>query len=179
MCVSLRREHHWLHVAPDVYDTVRNCSQCTRMCLKIEHQRELELFQPAGPFEFVALDILGPLPKTKIVNQFVAILTDRYSKLTSFIPTAKMTSTKVAHIFFHDYVILYGIPNVILLENGPQFVSKFFKSLCTYLGVKKVTVTVFYLQTNRQVDRYNKTLVSQSGFLSPTTTKTGTYLCTQ
>lgn len=41
-----------------------------------------------------------------------------------------------------------------------QFLSKFFGSLCTYIKTKHMKTTEYNSQTNRQVERYDKTIVA-------------------
>lgn len=60
------------------------------------------MFSSASFLEYVAIDILGPLPRLKAGSQFAIIMTDRYTKLTNVIPTTKMTLTQVANNFFND-----------------------------------------------------------------------------
>lgn len=98
--------------------------------------------------------------KNQTGNQFVEIITDRYIKLTGAIPTTKITSTQVAHIFLHESGMPYGILDVIMSYNGQQFLSKFFTSLCSCLGAKKLTATAFNPQTNGQVESYGKKLMT-------------------
>lgn len=83
------------------------------------HQRQLQLFPATGPFKFIAVDILGPLPQSRSGNQVMIIITDWYSKLTRTIPTPKLSSTYVAHTFRNDWVIRYGICNTMDLSVLP------------------------------------------------------------
>lgn len=55
------------------------------------------------------MDILGPLPRTKQGNQSVVVMTDRYAKLTSAIPTSKTNGNTVAYIFLEHCMENYGI----------------------------------------------------------------------
>lgn len=107
------------------------------------------------------MDILEPPPRTEISNQFVVTITDRYSKLTRALLTAKITSTQVADIFSYERVMTCGIPGCTFFDNGQQDMSMFFTLLCMYLKMKRLRTTVFHPQTNGQVERYNKTLVSR------------------
>lgn len=90
----------------------------------------MHLFRPTEPLEFVAIDILELLPRTKIGNQFVVVMTNRFSKLTEAIWTTKTTATTVATIFINDWVANYGIPSKIMTDNSPQLTSKFFQEIC-------------------------------------------------
>lgn len=59
-------------------------------------------FLQRGPLKFVAVDIVGPLPKTKTSDKFIVVTTDRYLSLTRAIPTKKTTTTDVARIFVEN-----------------------------------------------------------------------------
>lgn len=80
---SMRREFHWSHMANDACSTVRDCQSCAKNRHTNNRQRKMCLFSLAGPPEFVAIDLLGPLPKTKADNQYIIVKTDRFSKLTN------------------------------------------------------------------------------------------------
>lgn len=55
----------------------------------------------------------------------------------------------------------YCISDLILPYSGYQFVSRLFVSLYTLHRSEKWTTTAFLLQTNGQVERYNKRYVSR------------------
>lgn len=48
---------------------------------------------------------------------------------------------------------------MLLAENRPQIVRKFFETLRTFLGVKDLTTTAYHPQANGQAERYNKIIV--------------------
>lgn len=110
---------------------------------------------------FVAVDILGPLPRTRSGNEFVVINTERYSKRTRVIPTTKNTSTQVANISFSQCVIAYGIPDTIFSDNAQQYLSPFFIPLCSDLVVEKLTGTAYHSYTSGKVERYSRTPVTR------------------
>ncbi|CDF39905.1 unnamed protein product [Chondrus crispus] len=93
MYYTLRREYYWPHMANDAFSTVRNCASCAapRGTL-VRHQKDLKLFPAAGPLDFVAMDLLGPLPKTAHGNRHVLVMTDRFTKLTRSIPLRTTTA---------------------------------------------------------------------------------------
>lgn len=109
----------------------------------------------------IAIDIHGLLPQTKSRTELVTHITERYIKLTCANPTPKISSTHLSHIFLSNWVILYGIPDIILSDRDQQFISKLFISRCHYLGEKRTLTTTYHPQTNRQTESYNRTLLSR------------------
>jgi Integrase core domain len=148
-------------MASDVYEAVSNCDACAKnRIIEKAKTNPLKLFPAEGPLEFVAMDILGPLPRTKHGNRFLLVITDRYSKVTKTIPLRLITALSAARAFLYHWVYAYGAPLSILTDNGPQFTAKFFQAVCAELGVKKVFTTASHPQTNGQVERYNHTILS-------------------
>lgn len=60
----------------------------------------------------------------------------------------------------NNRIMPYRIPSYIMTENGAQFLSKVFTTLCLFRIVKKLMTTADHLQANGQVERYNRTIVA-------------------
>lgn len=60
--------------------------------------------------------------------------------------------------FLDKWVYPYRIPTHFLIHNGPQFLAKFFTSLCSFFCSHNVTTTAYHPQANGQIKSYNKTL---------------------
>lgn len=106
------------------------------------------------------MDILAPLPKSIDGNEFISVITDRFSKATRTIPLKTTTATDVAMALLTHWVYSYGLPLYLLTDNGNQLLSKFFPHVYATLGTKHVTTTAYHPQTNGQSERFNKTLVN-------------------
>lgn len=61
----------------DVFDTAQYCDDWPGLGTKFKHQRHLQLFPLGGTIEYIAIDIIGSLLRTKYGNQFVVTITDR------------------------------------------------------------------------------------------------------
>ena len=161
MFYTIARTYYWPQMAADVAATVRNCHACARNRVKLrKHLNRLKLFPATRPLESLAIDILGPLPKTRTGKRFLLIVTDRFTKLTQVAPLRTITAYHVAVAFCEVWVFKYGIPRTLLSDNGPQFASKFFTHVCQTLGVTNVFTSAYHPQTNGQVERYNRTLLA-------------------
>jgi Integrase core domain len=119
----------------------------------------LKLFPPSQPLEFISLDILGPLPVTKSGNKYLVVFGDRYSKAMRVVAVPNITTETLARAFVLDWVAVYGIPLLLLTDNGTQFIYKFFQTVCRLLGVKQLFTTANHPSTNGQVERFNQTVL--------------------
>jgi hypothetical protein len=79
MLRTIRRTYFWPNMAEDVLETVRQCDACARNLITLSRRTNpLGLFPANAPLESVAMDILGPLPKTRHGNRFLLVIADRY-----------------------------------------------------------------------------------------------------
>lgn len=157
----MRWTFYWPPMANDVKATDCNCQSCARNRRKNQRQRKLCLLPLNGPLQFVAIDILGLLPKRKPGNHYVVVMTDRYSEPTKVTPTAKTTVTTAATFLLKGWISSYKISASMLTHKGPLFASGFFKTICVKLWTAPLTRTVIHPQSNRQAEWVNATIVSR------------------
>ena len=161
MYYTVRQTYYWPQMAADVAATVRNCRKCARNRILLRrHLNRLRLFPATRPLEAVAIDILGPLPKTDGGFRFLVIITDRFTKLSQVVPLRRITAYHVAVAFCEAWVFKYGPPATLLSDNGKQFTSRLFHSVCNLIGTNNVFTSAYHPQTNGQVERYNRTLLA-------------------
>jgi len=162
MYQTLRRTYYWPSMALESYSYLRSCYKCTQEQLASKHARSpMKLFPASGPLEYVAIDILGPLPRTKQGNQYLLVIADRFSKLVRTVPLKRITALSVAQAFANEWVCVYGPPLYLLSDNGTQFKSSFFKDICQRMGTRQFFTSPYHPQTNGQVERFNRTLLAQ------------------
>lgn len=132
---SMRRELYWPQKEKDMYNTVINSSVCARNSSRQRLKTKLQHFRESGTLEFVVVDILWPLPRTTTGNQYFILITDRFLKLTGAIPASNTIATDVANVLFKSWIISYGVPMHVLMDNNVQLTSGLFATLCTMLCV--------------------------------------------
>ena len=158
---TMRQQFFWPSMAADIRNVSRNCHACAKERVKLRsHQAPMKLFPATEPLEFVAIDILGPLPKAKDGSRYLLVMTDRFSKLTRAVPLKSISALKVAQAFVRHWVLAYGAPARLLSDNGSQFTSKLFQFICTELGIRNAFATTYHPQTNGQVERFNRTILA-------------------
>jgi Integrase zinc binding domain/RNase H-like domain found in reverse transcriptase len=160
MYAAMRRRFYWRKMCKKVEETVRHCTVCAKNRVT-ERKRNsfLKLFQASGPLEFVAMDILGPLPKPEHGNRFLLVISYRFSKLTRTVPLRTITALGAAKDFCDAWVFSYGPQRYLLTDKGTQFNAKVFLSVCRELGIAKIFTTAYHPQTYGQVERFNRTII--------------------
>ena len=96
---------------------------------------------PDRIFEHVCVDIFS-MPETKWQGEMYdcfLLCVDRLSGWMVARPTTKLglTAEKAARLLLDGGWDIWGIPSTITSDQGPQFVGKWFQTMCARLGVRQ------------------------------------------
>ena len=157
----LRRTYYWPQMTADAATTVRECESCAKNRIRLLKQSgAMRLFQALRPLEEIAVDILGPLPKSTEGHRFIFVIVDRFSKLTQAIPLPSIKAIDVSVALVNHWIFKYGPPKVLLSDNGSQFISDIFHRVCNLLHVRNALTMTYHPQTNGQTERFNRSLTA-------------------
>uniref|UniRef100_A0A7M4FCE6 Integrase catalytic domain-containing protein n=1 Tax=Crocodylus porosus TaxID=8502 RepID=A0A7M4FCE6_CROPO len=109
------------------------------------------------PFARVALDVVGPLPRSTSGHRFLLVFIDYATRFPEAIPLRAVTGAKVAEELM-KWVSRFGIPKEIVTDQGTNFMSAVMAALCRVLHVAHLRTTIYRPQTNGLVERFNATL---------------------
>jgi hypothetical protein len=113
---------------------------------------------PRHPWSSISMDFITNLPSSRIFNA-IFVIVDRLTKMVYFVPCKKTITGEETTRFFVDNVYwYYGLPNDIISDRGPQFVSKFWRSLFEILKVDIKLSFAFHPRTDGQTERVNQVL---------------------
>ena len=73
----------------------------------------------------------------------------------------------MAKALWDNFIVHYGLPEKILLDQGRTFVSELIVDLCKLMGTKKLRTSPYHTQTNGQCERFNSNLISMLGMMPP------------
>lgn len=84
------------------------------------------------PFQKVALDIVGPLPKTHFGSQYILIFQNHVSKFLEAFPLPDPLTT-IAKVFVEEIKCRHSIPEKVLTDQGANFITgDLFKKCASY-----------------------------------------------
>ena len=156
---KVQKSYYWVGYRHIVDMWVRSCLKCqARKMPKHKYKAALQLAPTGAPFERIALDIMGPLPVTSNGNIYVLVVMDYFTKWAEAYALPDQQAKTVARVLVTQFVCRYGVPNQIHSDQGSNFESKLFSSLCKLLEIDKTRTTAYHPQSDGLVERFNRTL---------------------
>jgi len=104
------------------------------------------------------MDLIEQLPASA-GHTAILVVVDRLSKQGIFIPTHDtLTAVQLAGLFVLHVFSKHGVPGHVTSDHGSEFVSHFFRSLGTALGMKLHFTSGYHPERDGQTERVNQTL---------------------
>ena len=156
---KIREKYHWYRMYRDVERWCQKCDICnSRKMSQRRAKAPMKIYNVGAPLERVAVDIMGPLPITKMGNRYLLVIGDYFTKWVEAIPLKNQEANAVASELVDKFVSIFGVPIQIHSDQGTNFESCVFQEMCTILGIEKTRTTVMYPQSDGMVERSNRTL---------------------
>ncbi|KAH0375210.1 hypothetical protein KCU92_g10240, partial [Aureobasidium melanogenum] len=157
----LKRSYYWPRMHRDVARFVKNCITCKRS--KPTHDKYKGLLQPLtvpyARWKDISMDFITELPRSAtaegqtVTNIFMVV--DRLTKMRHIIPIMDMQGFNAARMFYTHVWKLHGLPDTIVSDRGPQFISGFWKELMEILRIETALSTADHPETDGQSENAN------------------------
>ncbi|KAL0192201.1 hypothetical protein M9458_010497, partial [Cirrhinus mrigala] len=142
-------------------DTIRYVQSCS-VCAMSNSPRML----PAGklvplpilerPWSHLGVDFVSDLPSSE-GNTCVLVIVDRFSKSCKFVALRGLpTAMETAEHLFHQVFRHFGIPEEIVSDRGPQFISHVWKAFFKLPGVTVNLSSGCQPQTERKIQQLGR-----------------------
>jgi hypothetical protein len=100
------------------------------------------------PGDSLAIDLAGPYPRSKSGNCFMLIVVDYLTKWPELFAIKRASAQAVAFCLVKEVFPRFGVPRTIVSDNGRQFVSRIFKTMCSMFGIKRKNTSFYHPQPN-------------------------------
>lgn len=154
----LTERYYWPKCKSDVAKYVKKCQVC--LTHKPDNLKPaglmVERTAPSRPWEMISTDIIGPFPRSKRGYTSVLVVTDYLSKFCLGFPMRKASASTVCRLLEEHVFMVFGVPRIIISDNGPQFKNEYKKLLEKYQVKGKFNAN-FHAQAN-PTERTNRTL---------------------
>ena len=149
---------YWPAMGQDISKHCKSCSICLKYNYKKTRREPLHpLPVIATPWERIAIDIVGKMPRTRRGNVYILTIMDFATRYMEAIPLrrvdAKTTCNALLEVFAR-----YGVPKELLSDNGSNFIAGITESLMKMLGVYHIKSSPFHPATNGMLERSHQVL---------------------
>jgi len=95
---------------------------------------------------------VGPTTETSKGNRYILTFQD---DLTKFVVAEPIKARE----FVRSVILRFGAPEVVLSDQGSNFLSELFRNTCKLLRIKKINTTAFHPESNGGLERGHRVLV--------------------
>ena len=150
----LRSKVWWPRMDNDAEKICRSCHGCEVVSQLSPPEPMQRTEPPTGPWQDVAIDIMGPLP----TGENLLVIVDYYIRFFEVVIMQSTTTEKIIGALIPIFA-RYGYPFSVKSDNGSQFQSEEFKSFLLVHGIEHHTSPPLWPQANGEVERQNRTLL--------------------
>ena len=156
----IRAGYYWPTMQRDMEAYVKTCNKCQRFNNTIRQPSE-ELTPITAPWPFFqwGLDIMGPFPTAVRQLKFLIVGSEYFIKWVEDEALLTITEKNIQSFVWKNIIYRYGIPIVLVSDNGKQFDNNVFRDFCSELGIKNHYSSPAHLQANKQVKVMNRSLL--------------------
>ncbi|CAM9917641.1 unnamed protein product, partial [Chrysoparadoxa australica] len=141
---------------------VQSCQKCqARKRGKWRSQWVLDVVdRPRFKFDKIAIDLFGPLPKTRRGNEYILVVRELWSGyVETFALTPEQNTTEgIAKLLMDELFSRWPIARKLLSDRGSVFMSALAKAVYRLAGMRKLSTTAFHPQSNGSAEAYMKWL---------------------
>ncbi|XP_030831434.1 uncharacterized protein LOC115920236 [Strongylocentrotus purpuratus] len=141
----------WPHINKDIEQIVKQCAACQEHQARQQKEPLLPHDVPSAPWTRLGTDLF------MLNRQDYLLVTDYYSKYPIVYKLTDTSSAAVANVMSGIFS-LFGPPEEIVSDNGPQFVGKHFKDMCRKWSITHTTSSPHYPRSNGLAERMVRTV---------------------
>ena len=155
------QRYYWPGVFRDVANHCRTCEICQRAQGKRYGARAemipLSLIEKL--FQRIAMDIVGPLPRSNNGNKYILTICDYATRCPDTIPILNTEANAIAKDLVSVFVGV-GIPDEILTDQGSNLMSSLLQEMYLMLNISRLRTSPYHPQTDGLTERLNGALKS-------------------
>jgi len=153
------QEHYvWPGMRQHIREYLATCSRCRALTPPNQKDTIGKMPTPPAPFHTWGMDLVGPFPRDKTGKQYLLTAVDHLTGWAIAIPIASKKSATVWQAFNEHLVAVYGVPTVLITDNGGEFIHKAFEDWLREMGVEHHLTSPYNPQANGACERFNGTL---------------------
>lgn len=159
MLAKIKSKFTWKNMTKDITKHVKNCESCQINKSFIKTKEKLTITTTAQTcFDLIAIDTIGPLPKTENNFEYAVTVVCELSKYVIAIPIENKKAHTVAKAIVENVFLIYGPARRVLTDCGTEYMNEMMKNVLKLLNVDHSSSTPYHHETLGLVERSHRTL---------------------
>ena len=153
---NVRQRFYWPGNRADIRRWCHCCKECNIRKPKVGPKKSPLKQKIVGmPWEWIAMDIMGPLPKSNSGNLYILVIGDYFTKWTESNALKDHTAQTIADVLVNQWICRFGVPRIIHTDQGRDFESNLIHEMCHLLDIEKTRTCPYRPQSDGMVGRFN------------------------
>ena len=155
---KIRTRYYWRNMFRDIDRWCKSCVDCAvKKSLRNRHRAPLLPIPVENGFDRVAVDCLGPFPRSNAGNRYVVVFTEYLTRWPEAFAVPTIDARTIANLLVEKILARHGAPRTLLSDRGTNFLSTLVRSvllnasiissaspyLCTLVVTKKIGTTTW------------------------------------
>ena len=140
----IKRRFKWAKMMQDIKNYVRSCELCAKRKATGNSKAPLHpIPPPQHVWQMIAMDIVGPLTPSPEKHLYILVIGEYLTKYIITVPLFDQTADSVARAFVNNVVLLHGVPEKVLTDQGGNFQSNLMDVLYKQFGIERLRTSAY------------------------------------
>ena len=155
----IRRRYLWPQMTKMIREYVKKCAICAKRKAVAGNKAPLKSMPPPDHvWQTMAMDIVGPITESTAGNCYILVMGEYFTRYTVTAPMPNQTADTVAKTFINSIILQPGVPEKVLTDRGPNFLSETMDELYKQLEIERLRTTAYRPCCDGMVERFNRTI---------------------
>ncbi|KAH9640804.1 hypothetical protein HF086_001965 [Spodoptera exigua] len=143
----------------DIKNYVQKCEKCQKEKYSRYTKEPMTITTTATEaFQKIFMDVVGPLERDEENFSYILTIQCELTKYIEAYPMKTKSTKEVAEKFVNNFILRFGIPEIIATDRGTEFISTTFQEVCNLLHINKLTSTAYHHQSIGALENSHKSL---------------------
>ena len=159
MYLKLREVYVWKNMKYSIAQYVKSCVLCKKNKItKHTKEKMVVTTTPEKPFEVIAIDTVGPLPKSNQNNRYAVTIQCELTKYIVLVPIPTKEANVIARALVEKFILIYGKFLELKSDQGTEYKNEVLAQICKLLHIKQNFATAYHPQTIGSLERNHRCL---------------------
>lgn len=156
---KLKGLYKWANMKNTIKNYIKNCITCKQNKHTTKTNENFTLTPtPLKAFDSIAMDTIGPFPKSNSDNRYALTIQCDLSKYIIVKPIKDKQASTIAKAFIESCILVYGTPSIIRTDQGTEYKNEIFNKISEMLQYTHTFSTPYHPQTIGNLERNHRCL---------------------